>query len=135
MHVAGGRQLTYCTNIHPGDSLAEVRAALAGSLLESLDETVDASAEEAWSQEMTRRAKDELLQGIEEVALADRLLVASRREERRAGANQQTRSDQERECDRELADHERGARLRGVHAPGGISADPVPPRSTGADCR
>ena len=28
----------------------EARAALAGSLLESLDETVDASAEESWSQ-------------------------------------------------------------------------------------
>jgi putative addiction module component (TIGR02574 family) len=33
----------------------EARAALAGSLLESLDETVDASAEEAWSQEIARR--------------------------------------------------------------------------------
>jgi putative addiction module component (TIGR02574 family) len=31
------------------------RAALAGSLLESLDETVDASAEEEWSQEIARR--------------------------------------------------------------------------------
>jgi len=30
----------------------EARAALAGSLLESLDETVDPSAEEAWSQEI-----------------------------------------------------------------------------------
>jgi putative addiction module component (TIGR02574 family) len=34
---------------------AEARAALAGSLLESLDETVDASAEEEWSQEIARR--------------------------------------------------------------------------------
>jgi putative addiction module component (TIGR02574 family) len=34
---------------------AEARAALAGSLLESHDETVDASAEEEWSQEIARR--------------------------------------------------------------------------------
>jgi putative addiction module component (TIGR02574 family) len=34
---------------------AEARAALAGSLLESLDDTVDASAEEEWSQEIARR--------------------------------------------------------------------------------
>jgi putative addiction module component (TIGR02574 family) len=34
---------------------AEARAALAGSLLESLDEAVDASAEEEWSQEIARR--------------------------------------------------------------------------------
>jgi putative addiction module component (TIGR02574 family) len=34
---------------------AEARAALAGSLLESLDETVDASPEEEWSQEIARR--------------------------------------------------------------------------------
>jgi putative addiction module component (TIGR02574 family) len=34
---------------------AEARAALAGSLLESLDEVVDASAEEEWSQEIARR--------------------------------------------------------------------------------
>ena len=33
----------------------EARAALAGSLLESLDDTVDASVEEAWSQEIARR--------------------------------------------------------------------------------
>jgi len=33
---------------------AEARAALAGSLLESLDDTVAASAEEAWSQEIAR---------------------------------------------------------------------------------
>jgi putative addiction module component (TIGR02574 family) len=33
----------------------EARAALAGSLLESLDETVDASAEEEWNEEITRR--------------------------------------------------------------------------------
>jgi putative addiction module component (TIGR02574 family) len=31
---------------------------LAGSLLESLDETVDASAEEAWSQEIARRIEE-----------------------------------------------------------------------------
>ena len=34
---------------------AEARAALAGSLLESLDETVDVSAEEEWSDEIARR--------------------------------------------------------------------------------
>jgi putative addiction module component (TIGR02574 family) len=34
---------------------AEARAALAGSLLESLDEVVDASAEEEWSREIARR--------------------------------------------------------------------------------
>jgi putative addiction module component (TIGR02574 family) len=33
----------------------EARAALAGSLLESLDDTVDASAEENWSEEIARR--------------------------------------------------------------------------------
>ena len=33
----------------------EARAALAGSLLESLEDTVDASVEEAWSQEIARR--------------------------------------------------------------------------------
>ena len=33
----------------------EARAALAGSLLESLDETVDPSAEEEWSNEIARR--------------------------------------------------------------------------------
>jgi putative addiction module component (TIGR02574 family) len=33
----------------------EARAALAGSLLESLDETVEASAEEEWSREIARR--------------------------------------------------------------------------------
>ena len=33
----------------------EARAALAGSLLDSLDEKVDADAEEAWSQEIARR--------------------------------------------------------------------------------
>jgi putative addiction module component (TIGR02574 family) len=31
------------------------RAALAGSLLESLDDTVDASAEQEWSEEIARR--------------------------------------------------------------------------------
>ena len=34
---------------------AEGRAALAGSLLESLDDTLDASAEEEWSREIARR--------------------------------------------------------------------------------
>jgi len=33
----------------------EERAALAGSLLESLDEKVDASAEEEWNREIARR--------------------------------------------------------------------------------
>lgn len=33
----------------------EARAALAGSLLESLDETVDPSAEEEWNKEIARR--------------------------------------------------------------------------------
>ena len=37
---------------------AEARAALAGSLLESLDDTVAASAEEAWSQEIARRIEE-----------------------------------------------------------------------------
>lgn len=36
----------------------EARAALAGSLLESLDETVEASAEEEWSREIARRIKE-----------------------------------------------------------------------------
>jgi len=34
---------------------AEARAALAGSLLDSLDEAVDTSAEEEWSQEIACR--------------------------------------------------------------------------------
>lgn len=33
----------------------EARAALAGSLIESLDETVDEDAEEAWADEIARR--------------------------------------------------------------------------------
>jgi len=37
---------------------AEARAALAGSLLESLDETVDASAEEEWDKEIARRIQE-----------------------------------------------------------------------------
>jgi putative addiction module component (TIGR02574 family) len=36
----------------------EARAALAGSLLESLDDTVDSSAEEEWSREIARRIED-----------------------------------------------------------------------------
>ena len=35
-----------------------MRAALAGSLLESLDETVDVSAEEEWSREIARRMEE-----------------------------------------------------------------------------
>jgi putative addiction module component (TIGR02574 family) len=34
---------------------AEARAALAGSLLESLDDKLDAGAEEEWKQEIARR--------------------------------------------------------------------------------
>ena len=37
---------------------AEARAALAGSLLESLDDTVDASAEEEWNEEIARRIQE-----------------------------------------------------------------------------
>jgi len=37
---------------------AEARAALAGSLLESLDDTVDASAEEEWNREIARRIQE-----------------------------------------------------------------------------
>jgi len=37
---------------------AEARAALAGSLLDSLDETVDASAEEEWNREIARRIRE-----------------------------------------------------------------------------
>ena len=33
----------------------EARAALAGSLIESLDDTVDAAAEEEWNSEIARR--------------------------------------------------------------------------------
>jgi hypothetical protein len=36
----------------------EVRAAMAGSLLESLDTAVDADAEAEWEMEITRRLKD-----------------------------------------------------------------------------
>lgn len=36
----------------------EDRASLAGSLLQSLDTTVDASAEEAWNDEIARRIED-----------------------------------------------------------------------------
>ena len=36
----------------------EVRAAMAGSLLESLDTAVDADAEEEWDREIARRLKD-----------------------------------------------------------------------------
>ena len=37
---------------------AEARAALAGSLLDSLDESVDASAEEEWNNEIARRIEE-----------------------------------------------------------------------------
>jgi putative addiction module component (TIGR02574 family) len=37
---------------------AEAQAALAGSLLSSLEDTVDASAEETWSQEIERRIEE-----------------------------------------------------------------------------
>lgn len=36
----------------------EARAALAGSLLDSLDDTVDPGAEEAWSKEIARRIEE-----------------------------------------------------------------------------
>jgi putative addiction module component (TIGR02574 family) len=36
----------------------EARAALAGSLLESIDGTVDASAEEEWNKEIARRIEE-----------------------------------------------------------------------------
>jgi putative addiction module component (TIGR02574 family) len=37
---------------------AEARAALAGSLLESLDDKIDPAAEEEWSQEIARRIQE-----------------------------------------------------------------------------
>ena len=37
---------------------AEARAALAGFLLDSLDDTVDASAEEEWEEEIARRVPE-----------------------------------------------------------------------------
>lgn len=37
---------------------AEARAALAGSLLDSLDDTVDPNAEAAWDTEIAQRLKD-----------------------------------------------------------------------------
>jgi len=36
----------------------EARAALAGSLLESLDDTVDAAVEEAWKHEIAQRIQE-----------------------------------------------------------------------------
>jgi putative addiction module component (TIGR02574 family) len=36
----------------------EARAALAGSLLESLDDNLDASAEEEWNKEIARRIQE-----------------------------------------------------------------------------
>ena len=36
----------------------EARAALAGSLLESLDDTVDEAAEEEWNREIARRIEE-----------------------------------------------------------------------------
>jgi len=37
---------------------AEARAALAGSLIESLDETVDEDVEAAWAEEIARRLRE-----------------------------------------------------------------------------
>ncbi len=37
---------------------AEARAALAGSLIESLDETIDEDAEAVWADEIARRIRD-----------------------------------------------------------------------------
>ena len=37
---------------------AEARAAMAGSLIESLDETIDEDAEAAWAEEITRRVHE-----------------------------------------------------------------------------
>jgi putative addiction module component (TIGR02574 family) len=37
---------------------AEARAALAGSLLDSLDDSVDVSAEEEWNNEIARRIEE-----------------------------------------------------------------------------
>lgn len=37
---------------------AEARAALAGSLLDSLDDSVDVSAEEEWNDEIARRIEE-----------------------------------------------------------------------------
>lgn len=37
---------------------AGARAALAGSLIESLDDTVDTSVEEAWNEEIARRIRE-----------------------------------------------------------------------------
>ena len=37
---------------------AEARAALAGSLIESLDETVDEDAETAWADEIAKRVRE-----------------------------------------------------------------------------
>ena len=36
----------------------EARAALAGSLIESLDESIDEDAEAAWADEITRRVRE-----------------------------------------------------------------------------
>jgi len=36
----------------------EARAAIAGSLIESLDEEVDENVEQAWAEEITRRVQD-----------------------------------------------------------------------------
>ena len=42
---------------------SEARAALAGSLLESLDETIDPSAEEQWSKEIDVESRNSIRQG------------------------------------------------------------------------
>jgi len=43
---------------HDETEILRQATALANSLLESLDETVDASAEEAWSREIARRIEE-----------------------------------------------------------------------------
>ena len=50
---------------------AEARAALAGSLLESLDDTLDPSVEEAWSQEIARRIEELDSGKVKPIAWAD----------------------------------------------------------------
>ena len=49
----------------------EARAALAGSLLESLDENVDASAEEEWNREIARRMEELDSRSVKPIPWAD----------------------------------------------------------------
>lgn len=49
----------------------EARAALAGSLLESLDDSVDASVEEAWDREIARRIEELDSGKVKPIAWAD----------------------------------------------------------------